>query len=83
MLGAPFVTVRFWDMLCALRHGLPDELFCFGHELERYEQLGDAEGGVALHFADAAQPPVRVRYLVDAGGIRSATRKQASPSPAP
>ena len=76
VLGAPFVTVRFWDMLCALRHGLPDELFCFGHELEQYEQLGDAEGGMALHLADAAQPPVRVRYLIDAGGIRSATRKQ-------
>ena len=76
VLGAPFVAVRFWDMLRALRVGLPDELFCFGHQLERYEQHGDADGGVTLHFADAAQPPCTVRYLIDAGGIRSATRAQ-------
>ena len=86
--GSPFVTVRFWDMLQALRRGLPDEIFHFGHQLERFEQL-DGDGGVVLHFgaldagaasANAAPtpppPPQTARFLIDAGGIRSATRKQ-------
>ena len=30
---------------------------------------------MTLHFADA-RPPCRVRFLIDAGGIRSATRRQ-------
>jgi len=75
VLGAPFVAVRFWDMLRALKLGLPDECFAFGHELERYEQHAGEAGGVTLHFADA-RPPCRVRFLIDAGGIRSATRRQ-------
>eukprot|EP00965_Chrysotila_dentata_P127903 4229912-Pleurochrysis_carterae.AAC.1 len=96
VLGAPFIAVRFWDMLCALRQGLPDDVFAFGHQLERFEDLhspnpppwggaiarrGDGtadtnEGGVVLHFADESLPCARVRYLIDAGGIRSATRAQ-------
>ena len=75
VLGAPFLAVRFWDMLCALKLGLPDECFAFGHQLDRFEQHGGEEGGVTLHFAEG-KPPCRVRYLIDAGGIRSTTRKQ-------
>ena len=84
-LGAPFLAIRFWDMLCALKLGLPDECFAFGHQLERYEQhggegegeseAGGEGGGITLHFAEG-KPPCRVRFLIDAGGIRSATRKQ-------
>ena len=68
-------TVRFWDMLRSLRLGLPDECFSFDHQLERFEQHGGDEGGVTLHFEKGA-PSCTVRYLIDAGGIRSATRKQ-------
>ena len=75
VLGAPFVAVRFWDMLRALRLGLPDDCFSFGHQLERFVQHEGEEGGVTLHFADGA-PSCSVRYLIDAGGIRSATRRQ-------
>jgi 2-polyprenyl-6-methoxyphenol hydroxylase-like FAD-dependent oxidoreductase len=75
VLGAPFLAVRFWDMLCALKLGLPDECFAFDHQLERFEQHGGEEGGVTLHFAEG-KPPCHVRYLIDAGGIRSTTRKQ-------
>ena len=76
VLGAPFLVVRFWDMLCALKLGLPDECFAFGHQLDRFEQHGGEEGaGVTLHFAQG-KPPCRVRYLIDAGGLRSTTRKQ-------
>ena len=75
VLGAPFLVVRFWDMLCALKLGLPEECFAFGHQLDRFEQHGGEEGGVTLHFAEG-KPPCRVRYLIDAGGLRSTTRKQ-------
>ena len=37
VFGAPFVAVRFWDMLKALKSGLPEEMFCFGHQLDHYE----------------------------------------------
>ena len=30
VFGSPFVAVRFWDMLQALRKGLPDDIFRFG-----------------------------------------------------
>ncbi|GMH64652.1 hypothetical protein TL16_g04013 [Triparma laevis f. inornata] len=48
VFGAPFVAVRFWDMLKALKSGLSDE----------------------------GKESCDVRYLVDAGGIRSRTREQ-------
>ena len=47
VLGAPFLAVRFWDMLCALKLGLPDECFAFGHQLERFEQHGGAARGLS------------------------------------
>jgi salicylate hydroxylase len=72
VLGAPFVAVRFWDMLQALRLGLPEGCLRFGHQLERFEQQAD---GVTLHFAHG-MPSCRVKYLIDAGGIRSRTREQ-------
>ena len=75
VLGAPFLAVRFWDMLRALRLGLPEECFSFGHQLERFVHHEGNEGGVTLHFAGDT-PSCTVRYLIDAGGIRSATRKQ-------
>jgi len=73
VLGAPFVSVRFWDMLQALRIGLPDDCFAFDHQLDTFEQHADS--GVTLHF-NSAKPPCSVRFLIDAGGIRSAARKQ-------
>ncbi|GMH78640.1 hypothetical protein TrST_g5078 [Triparma strigata] len=72
VFGAPFVAVRFWDMLKALKIGLPEEIFRFGYQLERYEQHD--EGGVTLHFQ--GKESVDVKYLIDAGGIRSRTREQ-------
>lgn len=72
MFGAPFVAVRFWDMLKALKSGLSDEVFSFGHQLERYEPREG--GGVTLHFQ--GKESCDVRYLIDAGGIRSRTREQ-------
>lgn len=71
-LGEPFLAIRFWDMLRALRSGLPEDAFFLNHRLQRFEHLDD--GGARLHFEDA--PSQNVRYLIDAGGVNSATRKQ-------
>lgn len=70
--GEPFLAVRYWDMVCALRSGLPDDIFFMNHQLQRFEHMQG--GGVRLHFQDGASQTVR--YLIDAGGIHSATRKQ-------
>jgi len=98
VFGSPFVAVRFWDMLMALREGLPEEVFSFGHEMQRFELLDDddtTDTGVRLHFltteqtnteqhddqpqsqAKYSQPKtLTVKTLIDAGGIRSQTRRQ-------
>lgn len=71
-LGEPFLAIRFWDMLRALRSGLPDDALALNHQLLSFEHLDD--GGARLHFEDA--PSQNVRFLIDAGGVNSATRKQ-------
>ena len=79
-LGAPFVTVRFWDMLCALKQGLPNDIFRFGHDLQEFEQL--EEGGVSVKYnvgmasnsTETKPGSLRARVLLDVGGIRSKTR---------
>lgn len=38
-LGAPFITIKFWDMLQALRKGLPDDVFFFGQDAQSFERL--------------------------------------------
>jgi len=56
VFGSPFVSVKFWDMLCALREGLPDEIFHFGHEMVEFQHMPDDDGdhdnkgGVLLQF---------------------------------
>ena len=72
VFGSPFVAIRFWDMLKALRQGLPEDIFHFGQELSGFEQLED--GGVRLLFESGDE--CTVGMLVDAGGIRSKTRQQ-------
>ena len=78
VFGSPFVAVRFWDMLQALRKGLPDDIFRFGHEIQSFEQLED---GVRLHYdvigeQEREAGSYKVGMLIDAGGIRSNIRKQ-------
>lgn len=72
-VGEPYLAVRYWDMVCAMLSGLPDDAIVLDHRLQSFEHLD--EGGVRLHFEGTA-PSQAVRYLVDAGGIHSATRKQ-------
>lgn len=71
-LGAPFVALRFADIVRILRAPLPEGAVALSHGVRRYVQL--EEGGVELHFD--RQPACRARYLVDAGGIGSAVRRQ-------
>ena len=79
VLGAPFVAIRFWDMLCALKEGLPDDIFRFGHEVQGFEQI--ESGGVKVNFVQnddsgPQQQSIRAKLLIDAGGIRSKVRRQ-------
>ncbi|KAL7566282.1 hypothetical protein ACA910_013611 [Epithemia clementina (nom. ined.)] len=77
VFGAPFIAIRFWDMLCALRTGLPDEVFRFGHDIQGFEQLKD--GGVNVNYKQTAKDgegSFRAKLLIDASGIRSKIRQQ-------
>jgi len=84
VFGSPFVAVRFWDMLRALREGLDDRTFSFGHAMERFELIGEkGDGGVRLHFLTldddgtySVPKTFTVGALIDAAGIRSSTRRQ-------
>lgn len=87
LLGSPFVSVRFWDMLRALKKGLPEDIFCFGHDVQRFEPLED---GVKIHYYNrrmdenkkdgdhqrAVAASFKAGMLIDAGGIRSNIRRQ-------
>ena len=67
-------ALRYWDVVEGLRSGPVDE----GYALESFDQVDD---GVMLHFTE--QPSTKVRYLIDAGGVHSATRRQLRPDQTP
>mmetsp|Transcript_41657 Transcript_41657/g.49919 ORF Transcript_41657/g.49919 Transcript_41657/m.49919 type:complete len:143 (+) Transcript_41657:255-683(+) len=70
-------------MVKALKGGLDESMFGFGMDLQRFEQHEEEDGGgVTLHFNNcdgdgtSTTTTRRVKYLIDAGGIRSKTRHQ-------
>jgi len=79
VFGAPFVAIRFWDMLKALKEGLPDDIFEYDCDVMKCE---NAEGGVRLYYTSHDKSGSEtneicdVGMLFDAGGIRSNVRKQ-------
>jgi salicylate hydroxylase len=75
VMGAPFVTVKFWDMLCALKEGLPEEIFEFGCTVKRFMEKDDI---VSLEYENRNGDTVttNVSVLFDCGGIRSTIRNQ-------
>lgn len=81
--GNPFVTIRFWDLLRGLRRGLPEDIFAFGCRVSGYRHIGG--GHVEVLFAtghsdgDDRPGSIEARMVVDAGGVRSAIRKQMLP----
>ena len=96
VFGAPFVTIKFWDMLQALKIGLDDAIFEFGKEVQGYDLIGDndstAEQRVKLYYSitqtastlEGGGVPtiesINARMVVDASGIRSKIRKQLLPN---
>jgi len=49
VFGAPFVTIKFWDLLQALRKGLPDDIFSFDRDVQSYREI-EEEGRVELLY---------------------------------
>lgn len=86
IMGAPFVTVKFWDMLCALREGLSED----DDDDTSFELGCTVTGFVECECDDKGDNVVRVDYedmhgetrstnvsvLFDCGGIRSTIRNQ-------
>jgi len=72
VFGNPFVTITFWDLLQSLRLGLPDDIFCFGSDVQGYQECDD--GNVSLQIQGSAS--IKAKMIIDASGIRSNIRKQ-------
>jgi 2-polyprenyl-6-methoxyphenol hydroxylase-like FAD-dependent oxidoreductase len=75
VMGAPFVTVKFWDMLCALKKGLPEDIFEFGCTVKTFVERQDR---VTVEYTNSngENKTMTVSILIDCGGIRSNIRKQ-------
>ena len=85
VFGNPFVTIRFWDLLQGLRKGLPEDIFCFGSEVQGYEQtLGETSNQrvrVTYRSTEGDETnSVNAKMVIDASGIRSQIRKQMQPN---
>ena len=82
VLGAPFVVIKFWDMLQALKKGLPEDIFSFGCDVQSYEELDDGRLQIQYMTRNGNEERVEsqvAKTLIDAGGIRSQIRKQLIP----
>jgi len=80
VFGSPFVTIKFWDLLQSLRLGLPDDIFCFGSDVQGYQDCVD--GRVELLYnteGSDEEKSVNAKVIIDASGIRSKIRKQIAP----
>lgn len=85
VFGNPFVTIKFWDLLQSLRLGLPEDIFCFGSEVQGYQECGDGDGRVELLYSTESREgnnnlkSINAQMIIDASGIRSQIRKQMLP----
>jgi len=78
--GSPFVTIKFWDLLQSLRLGLPEDIFCFGSDVQGYRECDDGRVELQYHTEGGEEEKsVNAKMIIDAGGIRSKIRKQITP----
>jgi len=78
--GSPFVTIKFWDLLQSLRLGLPEDIFCFGSDVQGYRECDDGRVELQYHTEGSEEEKsVNAKMIIDAGGIRSKIRKQITP----